>query len=484
MQSPADHFHPFTPQPTAGEPLPERFTFPFHYVPHPLALRAAAKLQEYLRTQTDWQYDFGVANAPAVGAQGKMFGVLVVEAPDGRLGYLAAFSGKLADSNHLPGFVPPVYDVLDAAGFYKAGEKEVNAINARVEALENSPELAAARALLAEETARSVREIADEKAAGKTAKRSRDTRRTEQRTQLSEAAFAELEAELSRESVGRHFALKDLSKAWEQRLTRLRAEVAVFTDEIDRLKRARKEMSHGLQQRIFQQYRFLDAHGNERDLTDIFRDTIFQTPPAGAGECAAPKLLQYAFTRHLRPVALAEFWWGQSPRSEIRKHGRFYPSCRGKCEPILGHMLQGLDVDPNPLLTNPALGKKLETVYEDENLLVVHKPHEFLSVPGKHIQDSVWLRIKKRYPTATGPLIVHRLDMSTSGLLLLTKNKETHKLLQHQFFKRSVKKRYVALLDGAVSGAEGTIDLPLRGDLEDRPRQIVCHEHGKTARTH
>ncbi|MEO0732028.1 MAG: RluA family pseudouridine synthase [Bacteroidota bacterium] len=484
MASSSPHFHPFDPQPAAGEPLPERFTFPFHYTPHPLALRAAAELQEHLRNQTDWTYDFGLDTAVSVGAKGKMFGVLVVEAPDGRLGYLTAFSGKLADSNHLPGFVPPVYDVLDAAGFYKAGEKEVNALNARVEALENSPELAAAKALLATETARSVKEIADEKAANKAAKRERGQRRASEREKLSPNEFTLLEEELSQESVGQHFALKDLTRAWEQRLERLQAEVNVFTDEIAALKQARKEMSHGLQQRIFQQYRFLDANGTERDLTDIFKDTIFQTPPAGAGECAAPKLLQFAFTQHLRPVALAEFWWGQSPRSEIRKHGRFYPACRGKCEPILGHMLQGLDVDPNPLLNNPALGKKLETVYEDEDLLVVHKPHEFLSVPGKHIQDSVWLRIKKRYPEATGPLIVHRLDMSTSGLLLLTKNKETHKLLQHQFFKRSVKKRYVALLDGTVTGEEGTVGLSLRGDLEDRPRQIVCAEHGKTARTH
>jgi tRNA pseudouridine32 synthase/23S rRNA pseudouridine746 synthase len=194
--------------------------------------------------------------------------------------------------------------------------------------------------------------------------------------------------------------------------------------------------------------------------------------------------MQYAYLHGYQLVAMAEFWWGQSPKSEIRKHGHFYPACRGKCEPILGHMLQGLDVDPNPMLTNPAEGKTLDIVYEDDQLLVVFKPHEFLSVPGKNIEDSVWLRMKTKYPEATGPMIVHRLDMSTSGLLLLTKTKETNKLLQHQFFKRSVKKRYVALLEGKVEGEEGIIDLPLRGDLEDRPRQIVCHEHGKTSRTH
>jgi tRNA pseudouridine32 synthase/23S rRNA pseudouridine746 synthase len=413
-----------------------------------------------------------------------MFGVLAVEKNDGGLGYLAAYSGKLADSNHLLGFVPPVYDVLLAEGFYKQGEKEVNAVNARIEELENAPELAEARDQLARTQVQAKDELAKEKASVKAAKQARKLGREAARETMSPEAVEELEKELARMSVGRHFGYKDLVKAWDARLKRAMDELELLTGEIKRLKELRKTMSNDLQRRIFAEYRFLDADGEERDLMDIFKDTIFKTPPAGAGECAAPKLLQFAYLHGLRPVAMAEFWWGQSPRSEIRKHGHFYPACRGKCEPILGHMLVGLPVDPNPMLENPALGKVLSTIYEDDQLLVVNKPAEFLSVPGKNIEDSVWLRIKKKYPDATGPLIVHRLDMSTSGLLLLTKTKDTHKLLQHQFFKRSVKKRYVALLEGEVEGDEGTIDLPLRGDIEDRPRQIVCHEHGKTSRTH
>ena len=478
----ANFFHPL-PQFNAAE-RPERFTFPFHYTPHPLALAAAADLKNHLSTQTDWQHDFGAGGTVEVGARGKMFGVLVVKTPAGELGYLAAYSGKLADSNHLPGFVPPVYDILLADGFYKKGEKEIHAVTLKLQALEQSAELAAAKKKLARTQVQAEDEIRWEKADLKAAKKERARQRETARETLAAEQFTALMEELARESVGRHFALKDLTKAWDNRIATATAELARITDEIARLKALRRTMSNDLQHRIFAKYRFLNADGETRDLTDIFRETVFGVPPAGAGECAAPKLLQFAYLHGYQPVAMAEFWWGQSPGSEIRKHGHFYPACRGKCEPILGHMLRGLDVDPNPMLRNPAAGKDLPVIYEDNHLLVVSKPHEFLSVPGRTIADSVYQRIRERYPDATGPLIVHRLDMSTSGLLLLTKTKETHKLLQQQFFKRSVKKRYVALLEGKVTAKEGTIDLPLRGDIEDRPRQIVCHEHGKTSRTH
>lgn len=468
-----------------GEVLdpPERFTFPFHYRVHPLAQRAAEQLQDHLETQQDWHHDFGFDQAE-VGARGKMFGVLVVRNTVGQLGYLAAYSGKLANSNALPGFVPPVYDTLLSEGFYKQGEKRLVIVNAEVKRLEQSAELKEARERLAEVREQAKADITRERQEMKAAKRARKQKREEQRMLLSPEAYAALEKTLANESVGRHFALKDLTTVWDSRVRKAEQALSEITDRIDRLKELRKSYSNYLQHRIFRQYQFLDAKGTLRGLPSIFKETIFQTPPAGAGECAAPKLLQYAYLNGYEPVCLAEFWWGQPPGSEIRKHGHFYPACRGKCEPILGHMLQGLRVDPNPMLENPAAGKTLDVVYEDDALLVVNKPHDFLSVPGKNIEDSVWLRIKQRYPDATGPLIVHRLDMSTSGLLLLAKKKEVHKLLQHQFFKRSVKKRYVALLEGEVAGDSGTIDLPLRLDIEDRPRQIVCHQDGKTARTH
>jgi tRNA pseudouridine32 synthase/23S rRNA pseudouridine746 synthase len=238
-----------------------------------------------------------------------------------------------------------------------------------------------------------------------------------------------------------------------------------------------------LQNEIFDQFYFVNRAREKRSVGDIFKDTLEGRPIAGAGECAAPKLFQYAFLNRLEPIALAEFWWGQSPKTEVRIHGHYYPACRGKCEPILGHMLQGMLMEENPLQQNPAEGKELSIVWEDEHLVVVNKPPEFLSAPGKRIKDSVLTRLRERYPEATGPIIVHRLDMSTSGLLLAAKSLEIYIDLQSQFIRREVKKRYVAVLEGNLESDEGFVDLPLRVDLDDRPRQLVCYEHGKPAQT-
>ena len=216
---------------------------------------------------------------------------------------------------------------------------------------------------------------------------------------------------------------------------------------------------------------------------DICAETALKPPPAGAGECAAPKLLQYAFQHHLMPLAMAEFWWGASPKSEVKKHQQYYPACTGKCQPILKHMLVGMQMDENPFLYNYAQGKNLDIIYRDQDILVVNKPSEFLSVPGKEISDSVYLRIKQQFPDATGPIIVHRLDMSTSGLMVIQLNPQANKYLQKQFIHREVHKQYVALVEGLPQQNEGEINLPLRGDLYDRPKQIVCNQYGKQAIT-
>ena len=294
--------------------------------------------------------------------------------------------------------------------------------------------------------------------------------------------MATLEAELQAESRRDHFLLKDLKKQINATLIPLQDALEQEQLVLEGLKEQRRRKSAALQEQIFERFTFLNAWGEEKSLGAVFSASALNPPPAGAGECAAPKLLQYAYRSGLQPVAMAEFWWGESPVGEIREHGNYYPACRGKCEPILGHMLQGLQVDANPVL-NPTTHLELPVVYEDEFLLLVNKPAGLLSVPGKSDLDSVWLRIRRQYPQATGPLIVHRLDMATSGLLLLAKDMETYKDLQQQFLKRRVHKRYVALLDGLLSANSGIIDLPLRVDLDDRPRQMVCYEHGKPART-
>jgi tRNA pseudouridine32 synthase/23S rRNA pseudouridine746 synthase len=278
--------------------------------------------------------------------------------------------------------------------------------------------------------------------------------------------------------------MKKLKELWKTKLQLLRDEIAPFEQKIEALTEQRAEKSAYLQQQLFEAYFFLNKEGHQKNLDEIFKDTDEKKPPAGAGECAAPKLLQYAFAKKLTPIALAEFWWGKSPQSEIRQHTNFYGACKAKCAPILAHMLHGIELDPNPLLVNPAEGKDIPIIYEDDVLLVVNKPAEFLSVPGKTISDSIYTRIKKMRPEATGPIIVHRLDMSTSGILVLTKTEEAYHHLQAQFIKRSVKKRYAALLDGKIDAVEGQIELPLRVDLNDRPRQMVCLEHGKKAVTY
>lgn len=457
-------------------PLPERFTFPFYYKPHPFSALAAKELQEYLRNQSDWAHNFGLETNQNGVALGKMFGVLVVQNRMGEIGYLAAFSGKLAGGNHHPGFVPPVFDVLVEDGFYRIGEEVLNEMNRRIERLEQNPKLQEINALLQAETAVAKQQLDQETARQRATKSVREQRRAQQLT-------PEIEAELIAESKRDHFILKDLKKYWRTRLDSIQDELNQLIEEIQVLKEVRKKKSADLQQAIFDQYYFLNQAGKQQSLADIFQRNAATLPPAGAGECAAPKLLQYAFLHDLKPIVMAEFWWGESPLGEIRKHGHFYPACRGKCEPILSHMLEGIELDENPMMAGADAGSDIEILYEDAYLLVVNKPASLLSVPGKNIHDSVYFRLKKLYPEATGPMIVHRLDMSTSGLMLVAKTEEVYKDLQRQFLKRTIKKRYVAVLEGIIQEDSGVIDLPLRVDLDDRPRQMVCYEHGKAART-
>ena len=448
--------------------LPDKFTYPFHYTPHPLCVMAADEVQVYLQHQAQWQDEL---------QQGKMFGVLIVQTTEGEIGYLAAFSGILAGKNIHPYFVPPIYDLLQPDGFFKKEEEHISAINHRIRELEEDTSYQKCRQALEEETARCSRLLSQAKAKLKAAKELRDCRR--QTEQLSESE----QAAMIRESQFQKAELKRLERSLKEHLSSLQKETDTYVSQIEALKNERKSRSATLQQQLFEQFRLLNARGEVKDLCSIFAHTVHKIPPAGAGECAAPKLLQYAYFHHYRPVAMAEFWWGDSPKAEIRHHGHYYPACKGKCEPILGHMLQGLEVEENPLLEDNHRTTVLDIIYEDDYLLIVNKPAGMLSVPGKETADSVYSRIRHLYPDATGPLVVHRLDMATSGLLLIAKTKEVHQNLQAQFSNRSIKKRYTALLEGIVSDEEGTIDLPLCLNPLYRPHQIVDKEHGKPAIT-
>ena len=468
----------FFKKPVSHLALPEKFTYPFHYTPHPLCVLAAEEVKAYIASRKEWQEEL---------ASGKMFGVLIVQTDNGitnneenQIGYLAAFSGNLAGKNLHPYFVPPVYDLLQPEGFFKIEEEQISAINIRIRELENSSSYLGSKEKWKIETEQAKAVLNQAKAELKMAKEAREIRR-----QSSPELSEEEQASLIRESQYQKAEYKRLEKEWKKRLEELETEVRHFDIEIERLKTERKERSAALQRKLFEQFRMLNAQGEVKDLYTIFEQTVQKVPPAGAGECALPKLLQYAYLHQLKPLAMAEFWWGDSPKNEIRHHGYYYPSCKGKCEPILQHMLQGLEVDENPLLNPVHEEEELEIVFEDEWLLVVNKPAGMLSVPGKaEDRDSVYHRLKKKYPEATGPMIVHRLDMATSGLLLVAKTKKVHQDLQAQFANRSIKKRYVAVLDGIVlSERTGRIELPLCLNPLDRPRQIVSKEYGKEAIT-
>lgn len=465
-------------------PVPEHFTFPFAYTPHELSEIAMKEVQEYLENQTDFDHPFFQSTTANEAPIGKMFGVLVVKTASGDLGYLAAFSGKLANSNHVSIFVPPVFDMLQQQSFFTEEEKELNAINAEIELLENEETYLTDSNNKLHFSEQAAAEIENKKQLLKQLKKERQVLRLDQKAVLSPSDYRILEEDLIKQSLRDKHELNVIKKHWENILKEIENKIKRHEEKSKLLREKRKKRSADLQQKLFKSYHFLNAKGEIKDLLDIFQSHTYQQPPAGAGECCAPKLLQYAYTHGLLPVCMAEFWWGSSPKSEIRLHQQFYPSCWGKCEPILSHMLQGLAVEENPLLLNPAEGQQLEIIYEDAYFLIVNKPAGFLSVPGIHIQDSVYERIRIKYPNATGPLIVHRLDMATSGLMVIAKTKEIHKQLQRQFIKRIVKKRYAALLDGEASVQRGTIILPLRVDLDDRPRQLVCYDYGKYAETY
>ncbi len=461
---------------------PEKFTFPFYYQPHTLAETAVKEVQEYLENQTDFAHNFGLNSDKAQNAIGKMFGVLVVKNQKNQLGYLTAFSGKLEDETCPDVFVPPVFDLRTKNSFYRKGEKEIEQISIELEALKTSKRYLKLKKLVNNLSKEIDSDLELQRKKMTLSKKDRKSRKRDAAENLDKKSFIELSKKLAQESFNNQFFYKELVEYYHTKIDKNRKQLINFEEKITALKKLRKDTSANLQQTLFEKFQFLNQEKEPKALIDIFNNPAIK-PPAGSGECAAPKLLQFAFKNNLTPVCMAEFWWGISPNSAIRKHKNYYPACQGRCKPILSHMLHGIKMDENLLVKEISKGKELEIIYEDEVLIAVNKPAEFLSVPGKEITDSVYSRIKEKYPNATGPLIVHRLDMSTSGILLLTKTKEANKVLQSQFIKRTIKKRYVALLDGNLSDKKGKITLPLRVDLDDRPKQLVCFEHGKNAET-
>lgn len=456
---------------------PQHFTYPFCYEPHGLCREAAAQVQLYIREHARILED---AN------NGKMFGVLVVAAPQSPSGkergenepqlmFLAAYSGLLAGRNDWEWFVPPVYDAQQSDGIFKTREAEISAINKEIADLENDENTLRLRQAVAQRREEERQAVTQYKAMMEQSKRIRDLRRMQHNIEPVVAA------ELTRESQFQKAELRRLQKAHGALVARAEEELHEVERQIETLKSKRREMSDALQRWLFCQYRMLNAKGEEKDLVEIFHDFKGTLPPAAAGDCCAPKLLQYAYQHHLRPVCMAEFWWGDSPQAEIRHHLEYYPACRSRCLPILTWMMQGLDVDPNP--QEDSLHQPLPIVYEDENMWVVDKPSGMLSVPGKIKRESAYDILKSQCDGEEQPFVVHRLDMETSGLLIFAKNGDTQRWLQRLFEQRKVKKRYVAVVEGILASDSGVIDLPMRPNPLDRPRQVIDHEKGRKAVT-
>ncbi|MCF6236028.1 MAG: RluA family pseudouridine synthase [Gammaproteobacteria bacterium] len=451
--------------------LPLIFPSPFNNTPHAIAKKASEQLQDLLNNQFNCPHDF---DAPEGG---KMFGVLVVKDQNNNIGFLSGFSGMLAGKWRWPGFVPELFDLVERDSFLPAGEAALADFTSQIFELQSSQKY--------RDLQKQLKQQEQERDAAwlllKQSHKARKALRDEQRKALqnNDALFTEL----ARESQQDKRELKDIKTEWIARLVSIQVPLNQIDGKIERLKKARAELSSKLHKQVFSTYRLTNFFGEQQEVSTFYKG---QKPPGGAGDCAAPKLIQYANRHHLLPLALAEFWWGASPKEGVRHHGFYYPSCRGKCWPILPFMLQGLDVQPPTELVKAIGENEPVAVYEDDDLFVVNKPHGLLSVPGKEVQDSVLTRLQKRYPKATGALLVHRLDLSTSGLLLVAKNSETHKALQKQFLKRTIKKRYVAVLSKELpeDQSQGVIELPLRVDIDDRPRQCVCFTHGKLAKTH
>jgi len=469
----------FSPSALLPDTLPQGFPSPFSNIPQPIAQFAALELQRLLSGPVAWSHDF---IAPAGG---KMFGVLVVRDADGRLGYLSAFSGMLAGEWCLPGFVPPIFDQQMLDAFLPAGEARLYEYEMQLDELQCSPELMALN-----EQLESLQQQRDAELSVLMAlHQKRKTKRKQLRSSLdsspeSKAQLIKLSFE-SQQDKRERCALQD---EWRSRLVTIEEPLAHIESQMIALKRARSQLSNRLHRQVFKAYHLTNQLGEVKTVSAFF-DT--RLPAGGTGDCAAPKLLQYAHQQRLTPIAMAEFWWGASPQDGVRHHGNYYPACRGKCHVILPFMLKGMAVMPR-MITSQVFSDDSapEIVYEDDELLVVNKPSGLLSVPGKETRDSVQTRLRQRYPEHN-VMLVHRLDMSTSGLLLVAKQRVIHKALQRQFIERTVEKRYVAVLskrlpefiqDGSAFDG-GSIELPLRVDIDDRPRQIVCNTYGKRALT-
>lgn len=452
--------------------LPEEFTNPFRYHPHPLVITAAKATIEKIK-ESDLHTSF---------SEGKMIGILIVRDSSDNIGYLCGYSGNVGGRNDIEGFVPPIYDLLDPDGYFKKGEQELNELNSHIRAIEFSPEITSLKQLIYRCRADMENEISSMKLDIAEAKAKRETTRKE----TTDPVILE---ELTKESQFQKAQLHRLKTEWKDKIQKLESRLLYIEDEIRQMKRLRAEKSEELQKWIFRQYIVTNSEGQTVSISEIFESEGL-IPPGGTGECAAPKLLNYAFTHELHPLAMGEFWYGKSPETAVRTHGHFYPSCTSKCGPLLKFMIQGLKI--SGLFNDGDYHKQPVIIYEDSHIIGISKPSGMPSVPGLDGKESALEWINHKYSSRLHA--VHRLDMDTSGVIVFTKDEKTAIDLRKQFEEHSIKKTYRARLDHiqesqiAVQktfrkGETGEIVLPLSPDYDERPRQKIDHTRGKTSIT-
>ena len=440
------------------------FNNPFHYQADELCREAFDCVVNYIES-ADRQFK-------SEALKGKMFGVLAVENQAGETGFLAAYSGQINATFDTEYFVPAIFDYLDENGHFKTHEREISGINRMIESKESElTELSGIQQPEIEKLKSDIekyREFCKNEKSKREKLRSSPTISDSQLTTLiKESQFQKAELKRMKDS------LKSLTETQNRKPESLK-------NEIESLKELRKQKSDELQRWLFSQFVIVNYLGEKKNVLDIFNEFNGTIPPSGSGECCAPKLLQYAFTNGLKPLSMAEFWYGESPRQEIRHHLHYYPACSGKCKPILNFMLKGLSYPANPLEIIQKEG--IRTIYEDDAVIAISKPAGMLSVRGKSILKSATDYVIERHP-GQEIWICHRLDMATSGILIFAKSKPSYDNIHAQFENHTIKKRYVAILDGKTAAKKGKICLPLSADLIDRPRQIVDHQNGKLAIT-
>ena len=474
--------------------MPFPFTNPFRYAPHPLVKKAAAEVMDRLakRIKED---------------DGKMLDVLVCQpadnssieqishlhkldcnSPEKQLYYLAAFSGTVHDDNGcvtatVEGFVPPIIDLTDPEGYFKRKEAEISQINKQFAQLSSSTRLQELQSSLTEAQEKRDVEIQDMQTRISFSKMRRDEIR-------SETADSNVLDELIKESQFQKAELKRIKDKWKLAISEIDSKIQEVQNKITELKTLRARMSDDLQKWIFENALVHNALGESTTIWGLFQNQGL-TPPGGTGDCAAPKLLEYAYKNGLRPLAMGEFWYGKSPETAVRTHGHFYPSCTSKCGPLLGYMTMGLNIQEDIKITS----QSPIIIHEDESIIVVEKPSGMPSVPGLDGRLSLQEWLNSREDAATEVVAVHRLDMDTSGVMVFAKTRDAEIDLKKQFEEHTVRKTYIARLTGRPPQSadlkspepqgirHDSIDLPLSADYDERPRQKVDFKQGKPAYT-